>query len=139
MILHKTKLRVRYGETDQMQYAYYGRYLEYFEVARAEFLRDNGLTYKQIEENGFYMPVAESFIKYKNPAFYDELLEVESRIEKMPSSKVHVGHLVRCEERDIVIAEGYVDLVFINKESKKYTRPPIFFTDVIKKFFNHDE
>ena len=57
MLIHKTHLRVRYAETDQMQYAYYGNYLKYFEVGRTEMMREHGLTYKQIEENGYHMPV----------------------------------------------------------------------------------
>ena len=64
MLIHKTLVRVRYAETDQMQYAYYGRYLEYFEVGRAEMMRDYGLTYKSIETQGYQMPVLEAFISY---------------------------------------------------------------------------
>ena len=138
MLIHKTNLRVRYAETDQMQYAYYGNYLEYFEVGRAEMMRERGLTYKQIEENGYHMPVAEAFVKYKNPAFYDELLEIETKVELLPKLKVHIDHQIKSAERDVLIAEGYVELVFIIKETKKITRPPKFFVDAIKIHFNKD-
>jgi acyl-CoA thioester hydrolase len=138
MLIHKTNLRVRYAETDQMQYAYYGNYLEYFEVGRAEMMRERGLTYKQIEENGYHMPVAEAFVKYKNPAFYDELLEIETKVELLPKLKVHIDHQLKSAERDVLIAEGYVELVFILKETKKITRPPKFFVDAIKIHFNKD-
>jgi acyl-CoA thioester hydrolase len=138
MLIHKTNLRVRYAETDQMQYAYYGNYLEYFEVGRAEMMRERGLTYKQIEENGYHMPVAEAFVKYKSPAFYDELLEIETKVELLPKLKVHIDHQIKSAERDVLIAEGYVELVFIIKETKKITRPPKFFVDAIKIHFNKD-
>jgi len=138
MLIHKTNLRVRYAETDQMQYAYYGNYLEYFEVGRAEMMRERGLTYKQIEENGYHMPVAEAFVKYKSPAFYDELLEIETKVELLPKLRVHIDHQIKSAERDVLIAEGYVELVFIIKETKKITRPPKFFVDAIKIHFNKD-
>ena len=138
MLIHKTNLRVRYAETDQMQYAYYGNYLEYFEVGRAEMMREHGLTYKQIEENGYHMPVSEAFVKYKNPAFYDELLEIETKVEKLPKLVVHIDHQIKSVERDVLIAEGYVELVFIKKETKKITRPPKFFIDAIQIHFNDE-
>ena len=84
MIICQTEIRVRYADTDQMQFVYNGKYLEYFEVGRTEMMREQGLTYRTIEENGYQMPVHEAFLKFKNPAFYDELLEVETRVEKLP-------------------------------------------------------
>ncbi len=119
MLIHKTHLRVRYAETDQMHYAYYGKYLEYFEVGRAEMMRKHGLTYKQIEENGYHMPVSEALVKYRNPAFYDKLLEIETKVEKLPQLKVHIDHQIKSVERNVLVAEGYVELVFIKKETKK--------------------
>ena len=138
MLIHKTHLRVRYAETDQMQYAYYGNYLEYFEVGRTEMMREHGLTYKQIEENGYHMPVSETFVKYKSPAFYDELLEIETKVEKLPQLRVHIDHQIKSTERDVLVAEGYVELVFIKKETKKITRPPKFFLDALKLHFKED-
>lgn len=135
MLFHKTYIRVRYAETDQMQYAYYGRYLEYFEVGRAEMMRDLGLTYDKIEKSGYHMPVYETFVRYKNPAYYDELLEVETRVEKMPLMKVHIDHTIRSSARNLVIAEGYVELVFIKKQTMKLSRPPEFFQSAIKNNF----
>ena len=84
---------------------------------------------------GYLMPVHEVFIKYKNPAHYDELLEVETRIEKIPELIVHLDHTVRSADRGIIICEGYIELVFIKKESKKICRPPEFFMKVISPFF----
>jgi len=135
MLVHKTLLRVRYADTDQMHYAYNGKYFEYFEVGRTEMMRENGLTYKVIEENGYQMPVYEVKIKFKNPAFYDELLEVKTIVEKMPLAKVHIDHVIKSIDRNIVIAEGYVELAFILKKSRKLTRAPGFFIDAVKSHF----
>jgi len=135
MLVHKTTLRVRYADTDQMHYAYNGKYFEYFEVGRTEMMREEGLTYRTIEENGYQMPVHEAFLKFKNPAFYDELLEIETRVEKLPLAKVHIDHTIRSKERDVVIAEGYIELAFINKNTKKITRAPDFFINALKKYY----
>ena len=135
MLKHKTNIRVRYADTDQMQYAYNGKYFEYFEVGRTEMMRGRNLAYKEIEKNGYFMPVHSVYINYKNPAFYDELLEIETRVEKLPELKVHIDHTVRSLDREIDICTGFVDLVFVKKDNGKLSRPPKFFKDAIKSFF----
>ncbi|HEY7751460.1 MAG TPA: thioesterase family protein [Ignavibacteriaceae bacterium] len=135
MLVHKTSVRVRYADTDQMHYAYNGKFFEYFEVGRTEMMRENNLPYKKIEENGFQMPVYETYIKFINPALYDELLEIETKVEKLPVARVHIDHTIRSQDRNIIIAEGYVELVFINKENKKISRAPEFFMKAIKHYF----
>jgi acyl-CoA thioester hydrolase len=121
-----------------MQYAYNGKYFEYFEVGRTEMMRENGLTYKTIEAQGFQMPVYETFIKFKNPAYYDELLEIETRVEKLPVARVHIDHIIKSKDRNEIIAEGYVELVFINKETKKLSRAPRFFIGAIETYFDEN-
>jgi len=138
MLIHKTQLRVRYADTDQMHYVYNGKYIEYFEVGRTEMIREQNLTYKTIEENGYLMPVNSVFIKYKTPAHYDELLEIETRIEKLPGLKVHLDHTIKSTVRDVIICEGYVELIFINSETKKICRPPDFFMNVLRPYFEQD-
>jgi len=81
------------------------------------------------------MPVYEAFLQFKNPAFYDELLEVETRVEKLPQAKVHINHTIRSKDRDVIIAEGYIELAFIKSETKKITRAPEFFIQAVKKYF----
>ena len=135
MLIHKTNIRIRYADTDQMQYAYNGKYFEYFEVGRTEMMREENLAYKTIEANGYMMPVLSVFIRYKNPAYYDELIEVESRVEKLPDIKIHIDHIVKSTERKIIICEGYVELVFIKKSTMKICRPPGFFLNAIRKFY----
>ena len=78
MYKSEVKLRVRYAETDQMGYCYYGNYAQYFEVARVESLRSLGVAYKDLEDMGIILPVTHFQIKYLKPAFYDENLSVKS-------------------------------------------------------------
>jgi acyl-CoA thioester hydrolase len=84
------------------------------------------------------MPVHETFIKYKNPAYYDELLEIETRVEKLPLARVHIDHIVISKDRNVLIAEGYVELAFINKETKKLSRAPRFFINAIESYFKEN-
>ncbi|MCH7826814.1 MAG: acyl-CoA thioesterase [Bacteroidetes bacterium] len=135
MLIHKTNIRVRYADTDQMQFVYNGKYAEYFEVSRTEMMRELGLTYKVIEENGYQMPLIKIQIEYKNPAFYDELLEVETRVEKLPAVRVHLDYTVRSKERNVEIANGYTVLVFINSKTKKISRVPEFFLEKLRPIF----
>ena len=135
MLKHTTEVRIRYSETDQMHFVYNGKYFDFFEVGRAEMMRELNLTYKEIEDRGFGMPVVETFIKFKNPAYYDEVLSIESRVEKLPELKVHIDHTITCPERNKIIVEGYVELVFLNNKKKKLSRPPDFFINAIKKYF----
>jgi acyl-CoA thioester hydrolase len=135
MLSHKTDIRVRYADTDQMKYVYNGKYFEYFEVGRTEMMRENGLPYSMIEKSGYQMPVREALIKFKNPAFYDELLEVETRVKNLPELKVHIDHTIRSKDRNLIIVEGYIVLVFIDMLTRKPVRPPEFFMNAIKPFF----
>jgi len=135
MNVHKTEVRSTYKDTDQMKYVYHGKYVEFFEVARTEMLRDNGLTYKEIEAMGFMMPVHEVFVKYKSPAFYDEVLVIESVVNKIPTAKIHIDHVIRSKERDVVIVEGYVELAIVDSKTMRPTRPPKVFVDLIKNFY----
>ena len=89
MFEHSTKLRVRYGETDQMGYMYYGNYAEFYEVGRVEMLRSLGLTYSGFEESGIKMPVLELKCKYLKPALYDEEITIKVIMDKMPGVRIH--------------------------------------------------
>ena len=88
MIYTTHTLRVRYGETDPMKYVYYGNYAEYLEVARVELFRSIGMSYEAIENRGIWLPVSEYKIKYLKPAKYDELLEIHTKITKIPGVKI---------------------------------------------------
>jgi acyl-CoA thioester hydrolase len=98
-------------------------------------LREHGLTYKLIEDAGYHLPVREVFIQYKNAAFYDEVLEIETWMEKLPSPLLHLQHRIRSIERDVVICEGHLDLMFVKADSMRACKPPEFFINAIKEHY----
>jgi len=134
MYRSETTIRVRYGETDQMGYVYYGFYAMYYEVARVESLRKLGLTYKEIEAMGIIMPVLENRSKYIAPARYDELLTVVATIREKPSVKIRFEYEIFNEKKDL-IHTGETILVFINKQSNRPCRPPREMESVLEPFF----
>ncbi|MFZ1518080.1 MAG: thioesterase family protein [Ignavibacteriaceae bacterium] len=136
MLKHFTELRVRYADTDQMRFAYNGKYFEYFEVGRTEMMREVGLPYELIEKSGFLMPVIETKIHFFQPAYYDELLLIETRVENLPTSKVHIDHIIKAKERNVVICEGYVELAFLDAKTNRPTRAPKLFIDAVKKYYD---
>ena len=135
MISTKTTIRVRYADTDKMQFVYNGKYLEYFEVGRAELLRSIGLPYSEVETRGYQLPLIEAGLKYKQPAMYDELLEVEAINRELYSAKVHIEYIVSKKETGEIVAEGFTTHMFIKSDSKKPTRPPQFYIDALKEYF----
>jgi acyl-CoA thioester hydrolase len=135
MLKHYTEVRVRYADTDQMKFAYNGKYFEYFEVGRTEMMREVGLPYEIIEKSGFFMPVIETKIHYFTPAFYDELLVIETRVEELPAVKVHIDHIIKAKDRNVVICEGYVELAFLDGKTNRPTRAPKLFLDAVKKYY----
>ena len=134
MLLNKTYLRVRYADTDKMQFVYNGKYLEYFEVGRTELLRAVGLPYSSIEAQGFQLPVLESFLRYKNPGRYDDLLEVEASVKEMPRPKLHIDYIIRRSQTGEVLVEGYTEHVFMKEDTKKAVRPPQFYIDAVQPY-----
>ena len=84
MIQHVTEVRVRYADTDQMKFAYYGKFFEYFEQGRSDLLRAIGLPYREVEELGYFLPVIEAHAEYRRPARYDDLLSVRDHAPRCP-------------------------------------------------------
>ena len=82
MLIHELKIRVRYGETDQMSYVYYGNYAQYFEMGRAEWLRNLGYSYSEMEKDGIMLPVLNLNVNYLKPAKYDDLLTLKTILLK---------------------------------------------------------
>jgi acyl-CoA thioester hydrolase len=134
MFEHTTKIRVRYGETDQMGYMYYGNYAEFYEVGRVEMLRSLGLTYSGMEQSGIMMPVLELKCKYLKPALYDEEISVKVIMDKMPGIRIHFRYELRNEKGDL-INTGETLLVFINMKTSRPSLPPQDFIDKLLPFF----
>jgi len=135
MLTHTTEIRVRYADTDKMQFVYNGKYLEYFEVGRTELLRSTGLSYAELEKNGYQLPLIEANVKYKNPAYYDDILEIEASVKELYSSKVHIEYVIRRKETKELIAEGFTTHIFIKTDTKKAVRPPKIYIEALKQYF----
>lgn len=135
MISHKTKVRVRYADTDKMQFVYNGKYLEYFEVGRTELLRSCGLPYIVLENNGYQLPLMEAGLKYKNPSHYDDVLIIEAKLKELYSAKVHIEYIITRESDNQIISTGFTTHMFIKTDSKKPTRPPKVYIEALSKFF----
>jgi acyl-CoA thioester hydrolase len=134
MFVNTNKIRVRYGETDQMGYMYYGYYAGFYEVARVEMLRTLGLTYRGMEDYGVMMPVLELHCKYIKPALYDEEITIKVTVEKMPGVRIHFKYEL-FNEREELINIGETLLVFVNRETKRPCMAPGYFLDKMKPFF----
>ena len=113
-----TKVRVRYAETDQMGFVYYGVYAQYYEVGRVELLRSLGLSYSKIEDLGFFLPVVNLVVNYKKSAFYDNELNIQTTIKEIPRSKITFFYKI-FNEANKLLNEGSTTLVFMNKKTKK--------------------
>ena len=134
MFTSSTKIRVRYGETDQMGYMYYGNYAEFYEVGRVEMLRSLGLSYRAMEEFGVMMPVLEMHCRYIKPAKYDEEITIKVTISKMPSTRI-IFHYELYNENDVLINKAETLLIFVNIKSGRPCMAPQYFLDKIKPFF----
>jgi acyl-CoA thioester hydrolase len=134
MFEYTTKLRVRYGETDQMGYMYYGNYAEFYEVARVEMLRSLGLSYKAMEESGVMMPVVELHCKYLKPALYDEEISIKVIIKTMPRARMHFYYELYNEQNEL-INTGETLLVFVKMDTKRLCFIPKDLEGKLKPFF----
>ena len=131
MISFETKIRVEYHHTDQMGVVHHSNYVKFFEVARTEWLRANGLTYAEMERRGVMMPIVDVAVKYRNPALYDELISVTAFVDEAPMARMTFRYEVRGEDgRDI--ASGSTTLGFIDKETRRPVRAPQWLLEVIK-------
>jgi len=134
MYQFKTDIRVRYAETDQMGFVYYGNYATFYEVARVEALRALGISYKILEKRGVLMPVLENWSKYIRPARYDDLLTISLALKKMPGMRIIFEYEVYNEEKKLINL-GSTTLVFLEKDSGKPIKAPDIILDVLKPYF----
>ncbi len=119
---YTTQYRVCYADTDQMGVVYYANYFILFERARTELLRNNGLSYREIEEQGFMLPVLDAHAKYHRPARYDDLLDITARIVDFNGLKLTTACEVKRDGE--LLVDGDVTLVFLNAKTGRPSRPP---------------
>ncbi|HYD20849.1 MAG TPA: thioesterase family protein [Flavipsychrobacter sp.] len=136
-----TQIRVRYGETDQMGYLYYGFYALYYEVGRAEAIRELGFTYRQLEEMGVMMPVAELNAQYFRPALYDDLITVKTLLKELPAGSKIKFHSELYNEKGELLNKGITTLVFYDPKEKRKVEMPHELMHRLEPFFkkNVDE
>jgi acyl-CoA thioester hydrolase len=134
-----TQIRVRYGETDQMGYLYYGFYALYYEVGRAEAIRELGFTYKELEETGIMMPVVELNAQYFRPALYDNLITVKTILKELPDGPKIKFHSELYNEQGELLNKGVTTLVFYSAGEKKKVDMPEVLLDKLKPFFSEKE
>lgn len=135
MFVYNHSLRVRYAETDQMGYVYYGNYAMYYEVARVEALRSLGVDYKQLEQEGTMMPVLSNFSKYIKPARYDDLLTIKVILKKAPGIRITFNYEIY-NEKGTLINIGETTLVFVDINSGKPCPMPQVLEAVLNPFFD---
>jgi acyl-CoA thioester hydrolase len=134
MINGEIKLRVRYSDTDQMGYVYYGRYASYYEIARVELFRSLGFSYKKLEEEGIGMPVIDMETKYILPIKYDERIKIKTIIENLPLTRICFKYEIYNQNNKLANT-AITTLTFINLTNKKPVRMPVKLLDIIKSYF----
>ncbi|WPR71547.1 thioesterase family protein [Flavobacterium sp. NG2] len=117
------KVRVRYSETDQMGVVYHGNYAQYFEMGRVEWLRNMGVSYKWMEENGVMLPVVSLNINYKKPARYDDLITVKTLFKAQTSVKIEFDYEIYNEKMELLTIANSI-LVFVNMKTGRPMAPP---------------
>jgi acyl-CoA thioester hydrolase len=135
MLTKEIDIRVRYAETDQMGYVYYGNYATYYEVARVECLRSLGFSYKLLEEQGVIMPVVENSSKYIRPAKYDDLLTIKVFVKEMPAKRIIFEYEIY-NERKKLINLGKTTLAFVEMKSGKACEAPETIVTLLNPFFD---
>ncbi len=132
MIRSSIETTVRYAETDMMGVVYHGNYLPWFEIGRTQLLREHGLAYRQLEEEGYRLPVLEIKARYLRPAVYDDKVTILTTLAEKPTLRIHLTYEVRRGEE--LLATGETTHAFIDKEGRP-VRPPARFTATMNQLF----
>jgi acyl-CoA thioester hydrolase len=134
MFISETKVRVRYGETDQMGYMYHGNYAQYYEIGRVDALRQLGLSYKRFEEEGVMMPVLEIHSKFIKPALYDDNVLIRTIMKELPGVRISFEFELFNENNDL-LHTAKVNLVFVRSHDKRPIRCPDSLMEVLIPYF----
>ena len=124
-------MRIRYGETDQMGIVYHGNYAQYFEMGRTEWLRNLGITYKQMEAEGIKLPVISLTVNFKKSVGYDDLIKVKTTLKKIPTASIEFDYEIVNEMGEIVTT-GNTVLAFIDINRNRPTRCPQHILDKLQ-------
>ena len=132
---HSFQLRVRYAETDQMGFVYYGVYAQYYEVARVEAMRNIGIHYANIErEYGIWLPVIEMHVRFLRPAKYDDLLTIHTTVPSLPDKEIRFRYEIK-NENGLLLNGALVQLCFLEASTQKRITAPDFIKEPLKSYF----
>ena len=123
---HETEIRVRYAETDKMGIVHHANYLVWFEAGRSEFCRAREFSYKEMEADGLLMLVAESYLRFKSPAFYDDILIIRTKVSEVRSRSIRFVYEVYRPEDEVLIAEGETMHLMTDADKKIRLIPEIY-------------
>lgn len=132
MLQSRTQINVRYAETDMMGIVYHGSYLPWFEIGRTNLLKEYGIPYRQLEKDGYFLPVIEVQAKYHRPAVYDDTVTVVTTLREKPSLRITLEYEIR--RGDELLVTGKTMHAFIDREGRP-VRPPTSFTEKITALF----
>ncbi|WP_340063423.1 thioesterase family protein [Ascidiimonas aurantiaca] len=128
---YKIEIRTRYSETDKMGVVYHGNYAQFLEIARVEWLRDLGISYKWMEDNGVVLPVISLHINYHKSAYYDDVLSIKISLSKMPSVRIEFDYEITNEKGEIITTANTV-LAFIDMASGRPIRCPDYILEKLQ-------
>jgi acyl-CoA thioester hydrolase len=132
MLQSRSLISVRYAETDMMGVVYHGSYLPWFEVARTDLLKQHGIPYRALEAEGYFLPVISLEVKYRQPARYDDTIEIIATLREKPALRIRIQYEVRHE--GVLLATGSTEHVFIDRQGKA-VRPPASFVSRMNEAF----
>ena len=125
----QAQIRVIYGDTDAMGQAYYGNYMKWFEVGRSEWFRKSGMSYREIESGGVYLPVVEVHCSYKKPAHYDDILTIATTFQFSGPARLRFDYEILRQEE--VLAVGYTVHACVTRD-RKVLKPPVYLKTMLK-------
>lgn len=128
---HKTKIKVRYAETDQMGVVYHGNYAQYLEIGRLEWLSALGISYKEMEANDVMLPVVSLNVNYKKPAYYEDILTVSTTLIKQPTASIEFAYEIHNSSGELLTTANTI-LVFVNMKSNLPMRCPRYILDKLQ-------
>lgn len=127
---HRSFVKVRYGETDQMGVVHHGNYPQYLELARIEWLNSLGISYKKMEEGGVLLPVYNLNISYKKSAQFDDQLVIVTTLRNIPTVRIIFDYSIYNQNKEL-LTEASTELIFVNKKTSRPMRCPRYILDML--------
>ena len=119
----QTSIRVRYSETDKMGVVYYANFLVWFEVGRTDYCRKTGFTYKDMEKDGLLLSVAEATCRYQSPAYYDDLLTVNTYLQSLKKRVLHFEYKIFRDDKNKLLATGQTTHIITDRNGQPKSLP----------------